>query len=247
MPRSHSSNKRRRRAKIRARFPIGRVAPPRRATRVYLWTGNLPLPSGQLLWERNSMSYIDYPAAQFGPASYNLRTGALQTVREMSKQPERSSNRKRDNSFELCHHAGRFARRPARGLHHQTEAKWTMGKPHPFIIKHTHPIFKNLLARRAPSAVLLAGCAPTPDRHLAAEKTGRKEGQTKKTRRHSGKTRPSRGKGFVFFIYGLPLCMKLRGVYEFCVETRIRANTTSGPSTQSFNEHRRVHLPRKTR
>ena len=57
----------------------GALAAPSTA---YLYDWNL-LPIGQLLWEKELMSYIDYPPLQMA-ASYNLEQ-VLATVREMSK------------------------------------------------------------------------------------------------------------------------------------------------------------------
>ena len=59
----------------------GALASPSTA---YIYDWNL-LPIGQLLWEKELMSYIDYPPLQMA-ASYNLQQ-VLDTVREMSKHP----------------------------------------------------------------------------------------------------------------------------------------------------------------
>ena len=59
----------------------GALASPSSA---YIYDWNL-LPIGQLLWEKELMSYIDYPPLQMA-ASYNLEQ-VLQTVREMSHHP----------------------------------------------------------------------------------------------------------------------------------------------------------------
>jgi arylsulfatase len=56
----------------------GALAAPSTA---YLYDWNL-LPIGQLLWEKELMSYIDYPPLQLA-ASYNLES-VLQEVRAMS-------------------------------------------------------------------------------------------------------------------------------------------------------------------
>lgn len=59
----------------------GALASPSTA---YIYDWNL-LPIGQLLWEKELMSYIDYPPLQLA-ASYNLEQ-VLDTVRQMSKHP----------------------------------------------------------------------------------------------------------------------------------------------------------------
>jgi arylsulfatase len=60
----------------------GALASPSTA---YLYDWNL-LPIGQLMWEKELMSYIDYPPLQLA-ASYNLEQ-VLQQVREMgAKHP----------------------------------------------------------------------------------------------------------------------------------------------------------------
>jgi arylsulfatase len=50
----------------------------------YIYDWNL-LPIGQMLWEKELMSYIDYPPLQLA-ASYNLEQ-VLRQVQEMSKHP----------------------------------------------------------------------------------------------------------------------------------------------------------------
>ena len=50
----------------------------------YLYDWNL-LPIGQLLWQKELMSYIDFPPLQLA-ASYNLEQ-VLEQVREMGKNP----------------------------------------------------------------------------------------------------------------------------------------------------------------
>ena len=59
----------------------GALAAPSTA---YLYDWNL-LPIGQLLWEKELMSYIDFPPLQLA-ASYNLEQ-VLEQVQEMSKRP----------------------------------------------------------------------------------------------------------------------------------------------------------------
>ena len=66
----------------------GALASPSTA---YIYDWNL-LPIGQLLWEKELMSYIDYPPLQMA-ASYNLEQ-VLQQVKEMgakTPEPSRSS------------------------------------------------------------------------------------------------------------------------------------------------------------
>ena len=59
----------------------GALASPSTA---YMYDWNL-LPIGQLLWEKELMSYIDFPPLQLA-ASYNLQQ-VLDQVREMSRHP----------------------------------------------------------------------------------------------------------------------------------------------------------------
>ena len=58
----------------------GALASPSTA---YIYDWNL-LPIGQLLWEKELMSYVDYPPLQLA-ASYNLEQ-VLQQVREMGQK-----------------------------------------------------------------------------------------------------------------------------------------------------------------
>jgi hypothetical protein len=60
----------------------GALASPSSA---YIYDWNL-LPIGQLLWEKELMSYVDYPPLQLA-ASYNLEQ-VLQQVRDGSQAPE---------------------------------------------------------------------------------------------------------------------------------------------------------------
>ena len=93
-------------AEQKGAFSIGgALASPSTA---YIYDWNL-LPIGQLLWEKELMSYIDYPPLQLA-ASYNLEQ-VLQQVREMGKTPERIVDRQPriDNDGGRPARAARFA------------------------------------------------------------------------------------------------------------------------------------------
>ena len=74
--RSRITSGQNRRARSRSAVPS-----PRPST-AYIYDWNL-LPIGQLLWEKELMSYIDFPPLQLA-ASYNLEQ-VLDQVQEMSK------------------------------------------------------------------------------------------------------------------------------------------------------------------